>query len=1178
MKSLFSFYCSFKYLPLTIFAIAALFLHASIAHAQFMRNSAKECAICHFRWLDQFFVEGRGTDLVEYQKERVAGSEMICYSCHNGIMVDSRERFWAKRGHRCNMVPSQKVRIPPEMPLGEKGEIVCATCHTVHGISDELRNQETIYLRFSNRNSEMCIMCHFTKIGGKDQGNHPINVTGLSIPQKIFDLYGRTGTKGDVICETCHTVHGTTDKNLLVIPDRIGENIFTSELCEVCHGSNPSQPKKGLGMGSHPVDLTPKDARPPAVWEGGRKVALGKTEQIICETCHWPHDAAPQTSILAKKGETSICLDCHKRQVLAKGTDHDLTITAPLALNIYEKNAEIGGICSPCHIPHNAGAVKLWSRRTEKYIYADPISPLCESCHKQDKPASAKKTGRFSHPVNRGLDKIKGKTELPIFNRKGEKSADGKVTCATCHDAHKWDPSRKKPGPGIKVEGDNRNSFLRQADVPVSSLCLSCHQDKKVIMKSEHDLELSAPKEVNYLDQTVDKGGICSPCHLVHNGTSIKMWAKQMDSKDLAIKNLCFSCHMEKGCGEKKLVGSISHPTEKAMALLNADFKITLPQYDVYGERTDSQGLITCSSCHDTHKWDPRKDKRGPGKMLEGDRKNSFLRMVNDSKSSLCVSCHLKKGYVLYTDHDMMITAPKETNVLDQKAKKGGVCSACHIPHQARGIRIFAKEISAEGNPGNLLCKSCHSKEACGKEKVISAQTHPMEVRPKVSELELPLYDSQGIKDKEKGKLLCSTCHEPHQWDPKNETQGKKEKPEGTGKNSFLRMVSAPEPLLCQKCHQEQGYVVKTDHDMYLIDPNFKKGTCDACHYVHNGEPYKLWANKLDPFYTAGQGPIDLLCQSCHMQGRSGGKKVLDDGYSHPVNVSLAEKGMKTRMPLYTVPSYYPMEQRWDKELGKLLTCQTCHNVHQWSEEEQISQHNANVEGNIENSFLRQTAEGLGYLCVDCHEDKKYVIWSEHDMRLVATDSKNQLDQTVSQGGVCSPCHAVHHTPQRQILWTRSLEGERDFMLGTCVNCHKKDGAAGAKEFFIGLHPSSFVYTGKMMEQQQLKGAIFSIYYPLYDKRGNKTPTGFVTCTTCHNPHQWDPLSKYYPEKKNIEGDPTNSFLRNRGPAFSICLDCHRFEALLKYKGYHQPSEWQQKYWRKPKNNDWQRYQYTPYQ
>jgi hypothetical protein len=43
----------------------------SFAQGEAPRNpdSAKECAICHYRWIDTFFVDGRGTDLVEYQAE-----------------------------------------------------------------------------------------------------------------------------------------------------------------------------------------------------------------------------------------------------------------------------------------------------------------------------------------------------------------------------------------------------------------------------------------------------------------------------------------------------------------------------------------------------------------------------------------------------------------------------------------------------------------------------------------------------------------------------------------------------------------------------------------------------------------------------------------------------------------------------------------------------------------------------------------------------------------------------------------------------------------------------------------------------------------------------------------------------------------------------------------------------
>ena len=37
-------------------------------------NSAKGCAMCHYRWIDTFFVEGRGTDLVPYQSEKVVAT------------------------------------------------------------------------------------------------------------------------------------------------------------------------------------------------------------------------------------------------------------------------------------------------------------------------------------------------------------------------------------------------------------------------------------------------------------------------------------------------------------------------------------------------------------------------------------------------------------------------------------------------------------------------------------------------------------------------------------------------------------------------------------------------------------------------------------------------------------------------------------------------------------------------------------------------------------------------------------------------------------------------------------------------------------------------------------------------------------------------------------------------
>ena len=91
-------------------------------------------------------------------------------------------------------------------------------------------------------------------------------------------------------------------------------------------------------MGSHPVDIIPKKAILPDQWKGGLKTVTGKGGIMICETCHWPHNAAKETSILSKKGGNVLCVDCHRTERIVKGTDHDLRITAPEDVNAKNQN------------------------------------------------------------------------------------------------------------------------------------------------------------------------------------------------------------------------------------------------------------------------------------------------------------------------------------------------------------------------------------------------------------------------------------------------------------------------------------------------------------------------------------------------------------------------------------------------------------------------------------------------------------------------------------------------------------------------------------------------------------------------------------------------------------------------------------------------------------------------
>ncbi|MCK5254844.1 MAG: hypothetical protein KAQ81_02390, partial [Deltaproteobacteria bacterium] len=90
-------------------------------------DSAKECAICHYRWVYAFFVEHRDGELVPFPEESPVTLESRCFSCHDGSVMDDREKVFSDRGHKTGIKPSDKVNVPEEFPLDEEGKIQCYT-------------------------------------------------------------------------------------------------------------------------------------------------------------------------------------------------------------------------------------------------------------------------------------------------------------------------------------------------------------------------------------------------------------------------------------------------------------------------------------------------------------------------------------------------------------------------------------------------------------------------------------------------------------------------------------------------------------------------------------------------------------------------------------------------------------------------------------------------------------------------------------------------------------------------------------------------------------------------------------------------------------------------------------------------------------------------------------------
>ncbi|MEI6127064.1 MAG: hypothetical protein WCQ99_10990, partial [Pseudomonadota bacterium] len=79
---------------------------------------------------------------------------------------------------------------------------------------------------------------------------------------------------------------------------------------------------------------------------------------------------------------------------------------------------------------------------------------------------------------------------------------------------------------------------------------------------------------------------------------------------------------------------------------------------------------------------------------------------------------------------------------------------------------------------------------------------------------------------------------------------------------------------------------------------------------------------------------------------------------------------------------------------------------------------------------------------------------------------------------------------------------------------------------------------------------VISGKFPLFNDQADITDTGYIVCSTCHNPHQWDPAAASRGPGKEVKGNIKNCFLRpNLDTKF--CMICHGKESLLKFNYFH---------------------------
>lgn len=799
-------------------------------------SANRGCSTCHVMWLTEFKRDDV-TPLIAYEpkpvlesgKQDVSSTPRMCFSCHDGFVLDSR--FMWKEGHRDHPLgkkPSEKIKIPTldgkqQFPLNDDGKIYCGTCHTAHGVDWE-SHDSPVFMRVRSVDGKLCEACHQDKTTGPKTGTHTIHKKPDNFPDVLKKAGSKLSSEGNLTCQSCHRPHAAKGDKILVLRND------NSELCGTCHANRyPRTPAQAGRMGTHPVKVSSADIKiPDTLIKHGAK--LGTNGTVICQTCHSPHAAATKEKLLVRDNDDSaLCMDCHEKERIVINSKHDMKLVDKNLSNLKKQRVGKQGVCSACHMAHGGSAPKMWARAI-KSPTDDPMADACLSCHKDKSIAEKFQVGHFTHPVGKPLSALPEPVDLPGYTQAGVKSTHektGLVTCASCHDPHQWDPRDRTITSEPGDEGNAANSFLRLANDTGSVLCLECHKDKPIIKGSKHDMAIMAPEDKNIEGQQPHIAGVCSACHLPHNGTGPAMWSLKPGVADDPISTTCLSCHNPKSSAHKKLVGDYSHPVN--VPISNIDIEATvdgwssslpdvtgidrsmqpLPLFDNQGKHVAKGGVVTCASCHDPHKWSPQEKLTSSvdSHKLEGDNKSSFLRFANDENSRLCVNCHHAESVVTLSKHSLAVSGAEAKNAHGLSVSEAGPCSACHVPHNAQTIKIWARDEFDEEEGMSGLCVSCHRQGGVAENKISEGDNnHPVHKSQKKAAAsdKLPLYMKDGSRDSDDGLVECSTCHNSHQWDPEVAASkaGAHPEIEGDGSTSFLRMPAAEQHgTLCAECH-----------------------------------------------------------------------------------------------------------------------------------------------------------------------------------------------------------------------------------------------------------------------------------------------------------------------------------------------------------------------------------------
>lgn len=559
-----------------------------IAPIQEAELSRKNCVACHLLW--GYADPEISTD--EQGSEPVASLKM-CYSCHHGVVFESRQAI-PFDGQHPSVYDSKKEKqtrqsnlpredeIPEAHPLMEDGEMLCTACHTPHNPEKEqatlYSDNQNAWLRVGNKDSELCESCHESKLESAHERdaklsglNHPLGFKlekvakpekklhhskdphlQKGLPDSLHAGGAMLGQQQQMVCQSCHQIHGGHGDDLLA------ETEEKDKICGDCHKRQWKTSKKSARKaGVHPVQVKLEE---PVKFLGV------KTAKVTCESCHRVHDGQLNTPLLPKQIDKveALCVDCHERQH-AKDTEDALKKGIHPVNEELEETVTIGQFkvkqmgCLSCHSIHRG------KPNTPALIEDHKNGELCENCH-----ADKQRIVGTDHDL-----RVTAKDSENQFEEKPHQSG----VCGACHSLHR---------------GEAKQPYLFSA----------------IVQSKEHRDE-TAP--------------------------------------ELKVDELCMNCHQDEAIGKDKPIEHYGHPYKDL--ILRSDEDI-MPVVDLKTEKIEKLGVIACITCHEPHSWEPIKKNSPPLKSIpdyhqqenqEGTVLNSFLRKKGVIKT-FCVDCHHIEG------------------------------------------------------------------------------------------------------------------------------------------------------------------------------------------------------------------------------------------------------------------------------------------------------------------------------------------------------------------------------------------------------------------------------------------------------------------------------------------------------------------------------------------------------